>query len=402
MKETDKQKFDKIFSIIMRAALSAAAVGGATAMLIKYEYFSQLSQVDNVVGALPILLAVVFAGGFCALLWIKYDEKYKLLFMALCVLSALSVALFPNAVVGNWWIGKASMYKGEQPDITKYAPFTDGTLAVRPDGECAPILDKDLPVLDGALALYPVYSAIAQTAYAESAYNQNPESVVFTDTLRAYDGIIDGTRDVIFVAGAAASQMKRAQEKGVELVFTPIGKEAFVFLVGKTNPTDNITTQQIKNVYSGKTSRWETLGWKKGGDILAFQRPDGSGSQTGLQQIMKELPVMAPRPAPSNDIIGTNSLMKQISVEYNGVQPALGYSYRFYAQTMWTNPDSKILSVDGVYPTDDNIKSGAYPFSVQFYAVTNGQPTGNVAKLLEFVLSPTGQSIIQKSGYAPV
>ena len=226
--------------------------------------------------------------------------------------------------------------------------------------------------------------------------------MTFTDTLKAYDGIMTGERDAIFAAGASAKQKQKAAELGAELVFTPIGREAFVFVVGKDNPIDDISVKQIRNVYSGKTSRWSTLGWRDGGEIIAFQRPEGSGSQTGLQQVMGNIPIAAPRPLPDDSLIGTNSLMKQISVVYNGVMPALGYTYRFFAQTMYGNADAKILSVDGVAPTDENIKSGKYPFSVRFYIVTNGEPKGNVKRLIDFALSSQGQELVAKSGYVPI
>ena len=66
---------------------------------------------------------------------------------------------------------------------------------------------------------------------------------------------------------------------------------------------------------------------------------------------------------------------------------------------MLYTPDCKILSVDGVAPTDENIRSGAYPFTVRFYAVTNGAPSGNAKRLIDFVLSPQGQKLIEKTGY---
>ncbi|MBP5242434.1 MAG: substrate-binding domain-containing protein, partial [Clostridia bacterium] len=197
-------------------------------------------------------------------------------------------------------------------------------------------------------------------------------------------------------------QMEAAERAGVKLTFTPIGKEAFVFLVGKENPVDDISYQQIKNIYSGKTAKWNTLGWKEGGDIVAFQRPEGSGSQSGLQNVMGSMPVIKPQPLPDKSLVGTNSLMKQVSVHYKGVQPALGYSFRFFAETMYPNEDAKMLKVNGVYPSTENIRTGKYPFTVNFYAVTNGEPTGNTKTLIEWILSPQGQKLMEKCGYVPL
>ena len=117
---------------------------------------------------------------------------------------------------------------------------------------------------------------------------------------------------------------------------------------------------------------------------------------------MKDVPLIAPQPLPDRSLVGANSLMQQRTVTWNGVQPALGYSYKFYATVMYSNPSAKLLSIDGVAPTQQNISDGSYPFVVDFYAVTNGQPTGNVKKLIDWILSPQGQELIAKTGYAPL
>ncbi len=385
--------------ISLKISFTAAAAVGAFFMLYNYGYITQAASIDNLVAVVPIALAAVFVAAVSLLLWLKSTKNLPALMISLAVLAALSVALFPNAVIGNWWIGKTPDTRGDSADISVYEPFKQGSLAVKLDEPSNLVLKDDLPIMDGALALYPIYASLAQNVYDRDAYEANKDSVMFTNTLKAYDGIISGERDVIFVAGASEKQAEKAASVGAELVFTPIGKEAFVFLVGKNNPIDNITTEQIKNVYSGKTAMWSTLGWKGGGKIIAFQRPEGSGSQTGLQQIMGKLPIAAPRPLPDESLIGTNSLMKQISVEYNGVQPALGYSYKFFAESMLPNPDAKILSVDGVYPNTETIRSGSYPFTVEYYAVTNGEPQGNTKLLIDFINSEQGREITEKVGY---
>jgi phosphate transport system substrate-binding protein len=91
--------------------------------------------------------------------------------------------------------------------------------------------------------------------------------------------------------------------------------------------------------------------------------------------------------------------MKQVSVEWQGVQPAIGYSYRYYATTMYANPDVKLLKVNGMEPSAENIQNGSYPFVGDFYAVTNGEPEGNVKLLIDWILSPQGQTLIEQTGY---
>ena len=360
----------KAILIAVRALLTAGIAAAGIYIIYAYEYLENLASLDNIVGVIPVAFVILCSGGLIALVWMKYSKKSAAIAISTAAVVVLSAALFPTALRGNWWIAKPDTSSGSDGDISGYAPFIEGSLAAELGEDSELVMDSDLPVMDGALALYPVYSAVAQAVYKQSAYDGE---VKFTNTVKAFEAVIAGERDIIFSAAASKKQLAAAERAGVELVLTPIGKEAFVFVVGKNNPVGDISYQQIKNIYSGKTAYWRTLGWKEGGKIIAFQRPEGSGSQTGLQGIMKGLPIQAPQPLPSAELIGTNSLMQQISVELNGVGP-----------------------------TVENIQCGKYPFTVNFYAVTRGEPAGNAKRVIEWILSPQGQRLIKKTGYIPL
>ena len=389
--------FWKIIKIAF--TLSSWMIGGA--VLHRYEYFVSFWEIDNIVGMLPVTLVVVGVLGLSTLIWMNHTRQFAPVSIGIGLLVLLSVLLFPKALQGDWWL---NMYLPQEQeaefDFTRFIPFSENSELAQLDEQSTLILYSDFPVLDGATALFPVYAAFAEATFDRDSFS--PEDVLVTNTIHAYEALIAGERDIIFVAGASQSQIANARERGVELYFTPIGFEAFVFLVGYENPIENITYQQIRNIYSGKTSRWQTLGWNEGGDIIAFQRPEGSGSQTGLQIIMNHLPIQVPQPLPDERLIGTGSMMKQVSVQWQNVQPAIGYSYRFFATTMFANPDARILSVNGVAPTIENIQNGTYPFIANFYAVTNGMPVDNTKLLIDWILSPQGQRIIEETGYVPL
>jgi len=369
--------------------------------LYKYEFLIAFGDIDNILGMVPVAFVLIGAVGTTALLSVKCTKLITPVSTAVALLITLTVILFPTALRGNWWMGTITLAESEAaPDLSLYLPFAKDSKIVKLSESPDLQLAGDLPVLDGAIALYPVYAAFAEAVYSEAAFSQH--DVLCTNTRAAYEAIISGERDIIFVAGASQQQIDAAKTAGADLKFTPIGHEAFVFLVGKENPIDNITYQQIRNIYSGKTANWGTLGWHEGGRIIAFQRPEGSGSQTGLQRIMGSLPIQAPQPLPDASLIGVNSLIKQVSVEWQGVQPAMGYSYRYYATTMYANPDAKILSVDSVAPSVENIQNKSYPFVSDFYAVTNGEPEGNTRLLIDWILSRQGQELIEKTGYIPL
>jgi len=391
----------RIIGIVIRAIVTIFVWSAGGYVLIKFEYLIAFNDIDNIVGMIPLALVLVGTIGATFILWIKHTKQLIPISSVVTLFIILSVVLFPTALKGNWWINAAPSSESEAaPDLTVYLPFSVGSITAKLDGESELHLTNSLPVLDGATALYPIYAAFAEAVFDEDIFSQN--YVQCTNTRGAYEALIMGERDIIFVAGASEKQIAAAKTAGAELCFTPIGREAFVFLVGINNPIDNVTYQQIRNIYSGKTAHWGTLGWRDGGRIIAFQRPEGSGSQTGLHAFLRGLSIQVPQPLPDASLIGTNSLMNQVSVEWQGVQPAIGYSYRFFATTMYANPDVKLLCVDGVEPSIENIQNGSYPFIGEFYAVTNGIPEGNSKLLIDWVLSPQGQELIQKTGYVGI
>jgi len=233
-------------------------------VLLRFEYLTAFSRIDNTIGMLPVVMALTVSMGVSIIIWTPRKEWKTPVTAAIALLVILSAALFPTALRGNWWINTSAPEGMEAtPDLTVYIPFSEGAMTVKLDEEAALRIIENQPKLDGATALYPVYAAFAEAVYDEAAFSQ--DTVRCTNTQGAYEAILAGERDVIFVASASERQISAARAAGVDLWFTPIGREAFVFLVGSENPVDNITFQEIRNIYSGKTAYWSTLGWQEGG-----------------------------------------------------------------------------------------------------------------------------------------
>lgn len=76
----------------------------------------------------------------------------------------------------------------------------------------------------------------------------------------AYENLFSGKVDMIFAAAPSESQKNTAEQKGLELTITPIGRVAFVFFVHQQNPVDSLTVDQITDIYTGKVTTWEQLG----------------------------------------------------------------------------------------------------------------------------------------------
>ena len=159
--------------------------------------------------------------------------------------------------------------------LEDYMPFTGKKLAKlgeEPTLEERASADHGHPRLDGATALFPVYSAVVEAVYPEKTrYEEESKDALITctKTNRAYERLIEGKADIIFCAGPSDAQVRAAKAMGVEFELTPFGKEAFVFIVNKGNPLSDISVENIRRVYSGEITEWEELGVKDLGGIVA-------------------------------------------------------------------------------------------------------------------------------------
>ncbi|MDQ0338442.1 phosphate transport system substrate-binding protein [Caldalkalibacillus uzonensis] len=319
-------------------------------------------------------------------------RKWIIAFVALCI-----------AVIGSYEIYKG--YHNSIPTLTEqdvdlydYQPFREGTKAVTLDDPATLQIKRELPVLDGATALYPLYAAFVQATYPEKEYDIYDSEVMCNQTTGAYKNLINGEVDIIFAAGPSEAQLRQAEERGVELKLTPIGREAFVFFVNKHNPVKGLTIEEIQPIYSGEITNWKEAG---GNDepIRAFQRPPDSGSQTALEKLMGDIPLM--EPPTENVVAGMGSIIEN-TADYRNYRNALGYSFRYFATEMVNNGDIRFLEIEGVYPDKETIRSGEYPLAAEFYAITAGSDNPHVEALIDWILSEQGQYFVEKTGYVPV
>lgn len=88
---------------------------------------------------------------------------------------------------------------------------------------------------------------------------------------------------------------------------------------------------------------------------------------------------------------------------YKNNTNSIGFSFRYYTEKMIANPQIKMLSVDGVKPSERTIRNGSYPLKVYIYAVTRKtNKKKNVKRLVDWMLSEQGQYIVEKTGYVPM
>ena len=278
-----------------------------------------------------------------------------------------------------------------------YLYFTQGYIInQKEESKEKPIFtNENYPRIDGSTATLPLAEAFKANF---TGTKLEDVEVQHNKTHSAYVNLINGDTDLILVTYPSEDELKLAKQNNVELEIVPIVKEAFVFFVNKENVVDNLTLEQIQQIYSGKITNWKQVG---GSDtkILAYQRPTNSGSQSGmLELVMKNIKMIEPQK--ENIAMSMADIIDVIS-DYKNKDSAIGYSYYYYATTMYTKDTMKLLSVNGVKPTYDNIKNGLYSIQTAYYAVIRKSELedSNTRKLLNAMKSERGQNVAKEAGY---
>ncbi len=206
--------------------------------------------------------------------------------------------------------------------------------------------------------------------------------------------------DIVIATEPSDDELAMAAAQGVTLVKAPVCHDAFVFITHADNPVENLTVEQVRKIYTGEITNWSDLGGPDA-KIDAFQREPNSGSQTAMENLVMQ----GEKIAGVNEIRiigGMEGLVRRVG-SYENAPASLGYTYKFYIDTLYKDQGIKTLAIDGIAPTPENIRSGQYPFSTHYYAVIRGgeeQQTGGL--FMQWMLSEEGQRCIRQAGYLPM
>jgi phosphate transport system substrate-binding protein len=217
-------------------------------------------------------------------------------------------------------------------------------------------------------------------------------------TGEAYRNLIKKKADLILVARMPSGvELKLAGELAVELDAQPVALDGFVFLLNRKNPVTGLTIEQIRDIYSGRIVNWKVLG---GPDeaIRPYQRITDSGSQ----ELMKSL-VMRERAMIKAPDLLIGAVMSHPFLKIDKDSYGIGYSVFYYQEFMAPSGDVKACAVEGVLPTSESIRSRRYPLVTDVYVVIRRDiPADHPARRLrDWMLGPTGQRIVEESGYVP-
>jgi ABC-type phosphate transport system substrate-binding protein len=284
------------------------------------------------------------------------------------------------------------------PTATSTPVVTPGA-ATPASGASASFTLADLPVIDGSTANIPLISLVIQRLTGASS-TEADNAVHTTGTPTAYRKLVDGSADLLLIYEPDKDTVKAIAEAGVKLESHPIGRDALVFFTNSSNPVTSLTTKQYKDIYTGKITNWKAVGGKDA-KIVAYQRPEASGSQALMRKYVMGETTMAK--APTEMITAEmGEIIDRVS-SYSNTGNALGYSVYYYLANMYATPGIKMLAVGGVQPSKETIAAGTYPYGNDFYVVVRADEPANspARKVLAWMLSEAGAKAVVDAGYAP-
>lgn len=336
------------------------------------------------------------------------------LFLCMCLLSSLSLA-------DSWSQINQSLEKSEVwHQIVKDSPFHLGNeKEVLLDDRVFTEIDfGTYPSIDGSTVAVPMAIEFARQHLGLSEMDLQT-FVSFSTTHDAYVNLIckrsngygslitrnatmEGARPVDLFIGTEPSEdeLALAKENGVELLVEPICYDAFVFITHVDNSVNSLTLAQIRDIYTGKITSWDQVGGIAE-DIHVYQRDRNSGSQTAMENLVMKGTPMISEGVSLYILTEMSSLVAHVG-GYTNSKAGIGYTYKFYIDELYNDDTIKILAVDDIAPSEENLRTGAYPFTTCYNGVIRkGDENAPGGLFLAWMQSEEGQRCIQQAGYVP-
>ena len=227
----------------------------------------------------------------------------------------------------------------------------------------------------------------------------------FSGTHEAYMNLIEGKTDVIIASRDISRNEKvSSEELGVELETAPLAIDALVFIVNPKNPVKNLTSDQVRKIYTGEIRNWKEVG---GIDhaITPYIRNADSGSQEKMETLVMQGLTMIERTDENYmyEIIGSQMISPYAQLEID--EYGIGYTPFFYCTAMVRDlMRVDMLSIDGVAPSKESLRSNKYPFVSSIYAaIRKTENHESMAyKLYQFLFTQKGADMIDESGYIAI
>ncbi len=215
--------------------------------------------------------------------------------------------------------------------------------------------------------------------------------------------LINGTVDIANASRAMKDkEIEEARANGIEPLEHVVAIDALAIITNLENPVSELTIQQLSDMYTGRITNWKDVG---GNDapIILLSRETNSGTHVYfLEEVVRK------GEKENKDIFAPHTLLMPSSVgitsEIRRNPNAIGYDGLGYVDA----EHEKIIAIaaDGeseyIPPTVESASEGIYPLARDLFMYTAGEPTGELADYLAWILDTEGQAIVAKLGFVPL
>lgn len=234
------------------------------------------------------------------------------------------------------------------------------------------------------------------TSWAEAYMKANPKVQIAVTGGGSGTGIAAMINGTIDIANASRTikdkEISQAKANGVNPMEHVVAKDGISVVVNPANPARELTSAQIKDIYTGKITNWKDVG---GPDhpITLCARDNSSGTYAFFQEHVLEKEDYSPKALnlQSNSAIVTEVAQNTYAIGYIGLGYLVDASGKVAA-----------VAVDGVKPSNESVASGEYKIARGLQMYTNGEPGGLAKAFLEFIMSEEGQKIVTDEGFVPM
>ena len=256
----------------------------------------------------------------------------------------------------------------------------------------------DFPLLDSSTARKPVAWNIFKLFCEDGAIpNQTP---VCNTTHGAWLALADRTTDIALLAAPTEEEQSYLDEKGVKVEMKLYGGDGLVFIGNKKCGVENLTLDDVRDIYQGRITNWSELGGVDA-PIHVLYRDDQSGSQRLFEQM-----VWGDKKVPNFEKLGFERLDEMNTIVNACLYDpyTIGYSIMTYLNDVYGEEDLLAFTLDGVAAKPENVASGDYPLGTKGYVVIRAdEPKDSPARrLYDWFGSPICDELLRNNGVTPL
>jgi phosphate transport system substrate-binding protein len=234
--------------------------------------------------------------------------------------------------------------------------------------------------------------------WAEEYMKKNPEAIIQVSGGGSGTGIaalLNGATDVCEASrDMKEKEYKLAEQKGIKPFRVSVALDGIAVFLNESNKVTNLNFAQLKGIYTGAITNWKEVG---GDDsrIIVYGRENNSGTYSFFK---KQVLNKEDYSDYTQTLPGTAAVVNAVSKDKNGI----GYGGIAWAKGVKFAAVAKDEDGQYVEPSTASVSDGSYPISRDLYWFFNGQPTGELKKLVNWALSEEGQKVAEEIDYVPL